>query len=345
MATHAPMVEVHVVERRTFLEFRREANEWEPCGHRRSRSLTDTFVEYKPFPADDCETSCGDSSEDSRETESLCSWSTDHEEVENPVAEKGNLGCAQPQSGYMWVAVPVPCFATAIPMWAACPQVIQSKQSGIGATTNMESVVSSEHQEVPVATSGRRRCRGSRREAQSSAPNRAEPCVDAVARASQQMASEVCETLPEHERTTIIFRNLPSDCSRDDLIRTLESQGFSGLFDFVHVPVNFQAMVGNGYGLVNMVSNAAAERALLYFQGWSQWQTEASPACDLGWSNALQGLTAHVDRYRDSPVMHESIGEQFKPALFSAGSRIAFPEPTKQLRAPRVRHNKSRLAE
>lgn len=344
MANFPAMTEVHVVERRTFLEFRREASEWEPCGHRRSRSLTDTFVEYKPFTADDCETSCGDSSHDSRETESLCSWSPDQEEVENPAPVQCNSGCTQPQNGYMWVAVPVPCFATAIPMWAACPQVVQSRQSGTDAPASMESVVSSEHHDVSMVTSSRRRCRGGRREAQPSAPNRAEPCADAVARASQQ-AVEVCEVLPEHERTTIIFRNLPSDCTRDDLIRALESQGFSGLFDFVHVPVNFQAMVGNGYGLVNMVSNAAAERALLYFQGWSQWQTEASPACDLGWSNALQGLTAHVDRYRDSPVMHESIGEQFKPALFSAGIRIAFPEPTKQLRAPRVRHNKSRLVE
>lgn len=330
------------MEKRTFLEFRREAGEWEPCGHRRNRSLTDTFVEYKSFTADDSETSCGDSSEeDSRETESMCSWSTDREEEEHPVPVQQGSGSSQPQSGYMWVAVPMPCFATAVPVWAACPQVVQSRAAAIDTPASTESVVSSVHQDLSMVSSSRRRCRGGRREAQPSAPDRAEPCVDVVAKASQQMASEVAE----HERTTIIFRNLPSDCTRDDLIHTLESQGFSGQFDFVHVPVNFQAMVGNGYGLVNMVSNAAAERALLYFQGWSQWQTEASPACDLGWSNALQGLTAHIDRYRDSPVMHESIGEQFKPALFSAGIRIAFPEPTKQLRAPRVRHNKSRLAE
>lgn len=44
-------------------------------------------------------------------------------------------------------------------------------------------------------------------------------------------------------------------------------------------------------------------------------------------------------RYRDSPIMHGSVPDEFKPVIFEAGTgrRVDFPEPTKKLRAPRRR--------
>jgi len=52
-----------------------------------------------------------------------------------------------------------------------------------------------------------------------------------------------------------------------------------------------------------------------------------------------QGLPAHIDRYRNSPVMHESVEDEYKPAVFSPGTgdRAVFPPPTKKLRVPRIR--------
>lgn len=151
--------------------------------------------------------------------------------------------------------------------------------------------------------------------------------------------------LSKSEWTTVIFRNVPSTCSRDMMIAALDAEGFSGLFDFVYVPVRFQDMEPMGHALVNMVSHEAGERVMRCFQGFTAWPgTSVSVPCDVDWSSPLQGLAAHVERYRDSPVQHESVPGKYKPALFqiSAGipELVPFPEPTKKLRAPRVRLSK-----
>jgi hypothetical protein len=145
------------------------------------------------------------------------------------------------------------------------------------------------------------------------------------------------EGLPEDQLTTIIFRNIPHDCTRDALTTVLDSEGFRGLYDFVHVPVNFQDMAGLSYALVNMVNNDIARRVLEHFQGFQITDTNL---CSVAWSAPNQGLEAHIERYRNSPMMHESVPSQYKPALFQNGVLVPFPEPTKHLRAPRVRHPK-----
>lgn len=48
-------------------------------------------------------------------------------------------------------------------------------------------------------------------------------------------------------------------------------------------------------------------------------------------------LDAHVERYRNSSVMHHSVPEEFKPALFENGQQIPFPKPSKAPKAPQLR--------
>jgi len=144
--------------------------------------------------------------------------------------------------------------------------------------------------------------------------------------------------VPDDELTTIIFRNIPHDCTRDALTAVLDAEGFRGCYDFAHVPVNFQDMAGLSYALVNMVDNAMAKCALAHFQGF---QISASNACSVAWSSPNQGLAAHIERYRNSPMMHESVPSSYKPALYHGGILVPFPEPTRRLRAPRVRHPKA----
>jgi len=47
----------------------------------------------------------------------------------------------------------------------------------------------------------------------------------------------------------------------------------------------------------------------------------------------LQGLSANIGRYRNSPVMHEDVPEHLKPLLFINGHFVCFPPPTRRLRA------------
>lgn len=155
--------------------------------------------------------------------------------------------------------------------------------------------------------------------------------------------SEHSETKSIVTKTTCMLRNLPNIYTRDTLLLLLDNSGFAGKYNFLYVPMDFNTDDNLGYAFVNMVTPEDAMELQTYFQGFSNWalagNTKTSvgcnKVCEVGWSDALQGLNAHVERYRNSPVMHDSVPDSFKPLLFSNGQRVPFPVPTKKIRAPR----------
>lgn len=138
-------------------------------------------------------------------------------------------------------------------------------------------------------------------------------------------------------RTTVMLRNVPETFTRDMLTKMLDREGFHGRYDFVYMPMNFRTKSSFGYAFVNMVEHADAVRIHKQFEGFHRWGVESEKICEVSWSDMHQGLVAHIDRYRNSPVMHESVPDQYKPATFAFGARVAFPSPTKKLRGPRIR--------
>lgn len=139
--------------------------------------------------------------------------------------------------------------------------------------------------------------------------------------------------------TSSMIRNIPNDYSRERLVEQLNAEGFAGCFDFLYLPIDFTTRSGLGYAFVNFVSHAVAERFQRHFTGFDRWSMASDKVCEVHWSS-LQGLEAHVERYRNSPVMHESIPEDQKPLLFSGPYRRPFPSPTKKIRAPRHWHRR-----
>merc|ERR1719316_1309649 len=138
--------------------------------------------------------------------------------------------------------------------------------------------------------------------------------------------------------TTLMLRNLPNSYTRDMLIKLLDQEGLQGSYDLVFVPVDFRGLASLGYGFVNFTSNENAERAKEKLQGFNSWQVaHSNKVCEVAWGSHLQGLNAHIKHYRNSPVMHKSVPECYKPVLFKGGVRQAFPGPTKQIRPPRVK--------
>jgi len=139
------------------------------------------------------------------------------------------------------------------------------------------------------------------------------------------------------EKTTVMLRNVPYSCSRNSVVEMMEKEGFSGLFDFIYLPIDFRSKSGFGYAFINMVSNDAALKLFHRFDGFSDWATKTQKVAEVTWSEPSQGLEVHVGRYRNSPVMHDVVPDQFKPAMYKDGVRVAFPAPTKAIRAPRFR--------
>jgi hypothetical protein len=117
----------------------------------------------------------------------------------------------------------------------------------------------------------------------------------------------------------------------------LNAEGFQRLYDFVYMPMNLRTMASFGYVFVNLISPVVADQCRSVFQGLTRWEVESDRVCDVLWSAEQQGLEANIERYRNSPVMHEMVPEECKPVLLSNGVRVAFPHPTKRLREPRIR--------
>lgn len=136
--------------------------------------------------------------------------------------------------------------------------------------------------------------------------------------------------------TTLIVKNLPSGFMHFGLRGVLDKLGFAGSYNFVYVPFDFKKGVALKYGYVNFARHEDAAKALVTLNGFSGWVVEGEKACEAEWSSAQQGLHAHIERYRNSPVMHSCVPEEYKPLLLQNGVRIAFPPPTRVLKAPKI---------
>merc|ERR1711988_1545769 len=134
--------------------------------------------------------------------------------------------------------------------------------------------------------------------------------------------------------TTVMMRNIPNSCSRKHLLGLIDDHGFAGCYDLVYLPVDFKKWVGLGYAFINFCSTSEAERFRHHFNGFSEWSWQSSKVCEVSWSDALQGLRDNVERYRNIPVMHTAVPDEFKPVLFKNGKRIPFPPPTRKIKDP-----------
>jgi hypothetical protein len=136
-------------------------------------------------------------------------------------------------------------------------------------------------------------------------------------------------------RTTAMMRNIPSEYTRANLLQLLDQQGFLGSYDIVYLPVAIHTDLNHGYAFINFTTTKNFERFREHFTGFGDWMMPSDKICEVCWSDVAQGSHENIQKYRDSPMMHESIEDRFKPALFEHGRRKAFPEPTKRIRPPR----------
>jgi hypothetical protein len=140
--------------------------------------------------------------------------------------------------------------------------------------------------------------------------------------------------------TTVMLRNLPNSLSRRSLLGLIDSQGFAGSYDFVYLPIDFSSQASLGYAFINFCASEHADRCVTHFEGFvhpEHLEHATDKVCTVTWAGPHQGLLPHVDRYRNSPVMHESVPDEWKPVVFSYGKRVAFPPPTQAIRKPKVR--------
>merc|ERR1712061_59157 len=113
--------------------------------------------------------------------------------------------------------------------------------------------------------------------------------------------------------TTVIFQNIPLECSRRMFLTMLDSHGFSGRYDFVYIPRDFKHSFGLGYAFVNLVTHEDALSVQQDFNGFRDWAIPCQKVCLVEFSKKQQGLNRLIKRFRNSSVMHGSVPDEYKP--------------------------------
>jgi len=142
-------------------------------------------------------------------------------------------------------------------------------------------------------------------------------------------------------KTTLMLCNIPLHYCRDMIMDVLQSEGFVDHVTLIYVPQNLRTLSNFGYAFVDFDSVTVAEECKTRLNGFTTWNEPSERVLGIEWSDA-QGLDANIERYRNSPIMHEIVQDESKPAMFKNGVRVTFPEPTKSIRAPRLRKLKER---
>lgn len=158
--------------------------------------------------------------------------------------------------------------------------------------------------------------------------------VAEVAQGIEVFSRSEDERSDDDDRTTVMLRNLPNNYSREMFLEMLDQNGFETRYDFVYLPFDFGRNANLGYAFVNLVHPADVAAFRRVFQGYSKWSLPTSKVCQVSWSGPHQGFDAHVARYRNSPVMHRSVPDEYKPIIFKAGVRQEFPPATRRLKPP-----------
>jgi hypothetical protein len=146
----------------------------------------------------------------------------------------------------------------------------------------------------------------------------------------------VSECQTQDAQTTVMIANIPNNITREDLIQELANNSLHCYFDFLYLPMDFEKDANLGYAFVNLVSEEAAKQVFNVFNNYANWGCNSNKITEVKWGTT-QVLEKHVERYRNSPVMHEEVPDTHKPVFYYYGQRYPFPVPTKRVRRPQQR--------
>jgi len=178
-------------------------------------------------------------------------------------------------------------------------------------------------------------------QAKTGSGNAVAPCTVPASAPTPKTAQD---TFSSDTATTVMLRNIPNRYTQSMLLELLDSHGFVGRYDFVYLPMDFRNAVNLGYAFVNLLDHSCALELMRNFHGYAAWLYESTKVCEVSWAHPHQGLSDHVERYRNSPVMHPGMPDEYKPMVFQDGQRVPFPTPTKAIRAPKLRPVRDRAA-
>lgn len=133
------------------------------------------------------------------------------------------------------------------------------------------------------------------------------------------------------------MRNIPLEYTREDVLELIDEHGFQGSYVFFYLPIVFHSKQNHGYAFIHFTAEESYEKFRKHFSGFSDWKVSSARICEVSCCAKFNTLEDRIENYRNSPIMHDSVEDSFKPVLFEYGRRVPFPEPNKTIKAPRCK--------
>jgi hypothetical protein len=155
-----------------------------------------------------------------------------------------------------------------------------------------------------------------------------------VQRAPRASKKAVAPELPEHERTTVMLRNIPNKYTQRMLLSVVVELGFDpSSFDFFYLPIDFRNKCNVGYMFINFLDHSRAVEFFRALEGYELRAFHSEKVCSVSWAR-VQGRERNIEHYRNSPIAGVPI-PQYRPMIFEEGVEKPLPEADGPL--PRVR--------
>jgi len=141
-------------------------------------------------------------------------------------------------------------------------------------------------------------------------------------------------------KTNVMVRNIPNNMKRHEAMEWLDKEGFQGRYNFFYLPCDYKKGCGLGYLFANFKTHADAVEARRKLRGFGTWSEVdprfKSPKCvRVRWGNPdKQGQEKLIASFRNKPVMHPDVEEEWKPLLLEDGEIKPFPKPKRNLTRP-----------
>jgi hypothetical protein len=104
---------------------------------------------------------------------------------------------------------------------------------------------------------------------------------------------------------TIMMRNIPCRCTKDDLFEAIEELGFAGTYEFFHLPIKRCQRQNYGYAFIGFHTAEVTTRFCKVAEGYKFRGRKSVKAVTLVPAR-LQGLNEIIEHFKDTKVLNST---------------------------------------
>jgi len=133
--------------------------------------------------------------------------------------------------------------------------------------------------------------------------------------------------VPNPGYTTVMLRHIPNRYTRDMLVQRL-NKTFTGQFDFVYLPIDFNSKRNVGYAFINFRTPAACQRFVQEFNGVKTRlclpHFSSQKVCEVSYAR-VQGRDANMENLRDEKFIERLLERPEWQPLFLDDAGVEMP--------------------